>query len=411
MNEVFESGVRIKIILDTRRAKKDNVYPVKYRLTYQARQIYINAGFDLSEKDWEELPKSKKTDLVETRKSILSGFDNIRNDVKELCKNFEYSHESIIMLHKKGRLKLISETFADKIKDLKSLGQPGTAGIYNNAKTYFEKYDSKLTFSEITPRWLKEFEGSAIDSGLSRSTLSIYLRCLRVLFNDAIQARIIKETMYPFTRNKRDKNHFRIKSGSGTKVALTPKQLRQIAEYNAPTKAIGISRDLFLLSFLLAGMNFKDMLLLKWSDIRGSEIIYVREKTKNTEGDPVKIRIPYIPITRNLIEKLGDPDSKFILPYMIPHPSPADVRRITYNILRQVNRHLQFIGKELKIKGISSMVARHSFAQVLNESNTPLSFISESLGHKSLSTTKNYLKEFNQKGRKGYYKKIESLWN
>jgi len=220
---------------------------------------------------------------------------------------------------------------------------------------------------------------------------------------------MLKENHYPFTRSKRDKSHYQIKKGSGTKIALNAHQIKALAEYNPPTPAMRRSRDLFMLSFMLFGINFKDMLLLKWSNIHGSEITYTREKTRNNEEDPPMIRIPIGPVTKNLINTLGDPDSEYILPFMIADPSPADVRRITYNILRTTNRHLLAISKELDLPGLSTMVARHSVATITKNKGVPVAFIQEQLGHMSINTTANYLKKFETKEREQYFDMLTNI--
>ena len=43
---------------------------------------------------------------------------------------------------------------------------------------------------------------------------------------------------------------------------------------------------------------------------------------------------------------------------------------------------------------LTTYVARHTFATVLKRSGASLEFISESLGHKDLKTTENYLGSF-----------------
>lgn len=56
---------------------------------------------------------------------------------------------------------------------------------------------------------------------------------------------------------------------------------------------------------------------------------------------------------------------------------------------------MKLIGKELKIEmGLTSYVARHSFATVLKNSGVNIALISEALGHSELSTTQIYLDSF-----------------
>lgn len=50
-------------------------------------------------------------------------------------------------------------------------------------------------------------------------------------------------------------------------------------------------------------------------------------------------------------------------------------------------------------KPLTTYAARHSYATILKRSGTPLGFISESLGHKSLQTIEAYLDSFEDETR------------
>ena len=55
------------------------------------------------------------------------------------------------------------------------------------------------------------------------------------------------------------------------------------------------------------------------------------------------------------------------------------------------------IAKNLEInKGVTTYLARHSFATVLRNSGASMEFISEALGHSDMKTTKSYLAGFEQ---------------
>ena len=72
--------------------------------------------------------------------------------------------------------------------DLQQSGNLGTAHVYRstlNAILTFQGSD-RLSFREITPEWLKHFEGSLRARGCSWNTVSTYLRTLRAVSNLAV---------------------------------------------------------------------------------------------------------------------------------------------------------------------------------------------------------------------------------
>lgn len=399
----FKPGKVLGVIMLDNRPNKEGLYNARYRLTYNRERKYISTPYSYKLKDWERINSSNTKDeqLKKERKRLIDEFMLIEDTVSQICNNGEYSHDKLTKLLQRGRRDSISVAIEYIIEELKEAGQVGSASVYSNVSKSIKKHAKKeLTFAEITPRWLTGYE-KAVSNDLAYTTIGIYLRTLRAVFNRAIGDGIITEAAYPFSRTDRD-GKYRIPTGSGTKTALTIEQMAAVANYTPATDSMERSRDLFLLSFHLGGINFKDLLLLKWSDVKNEEITFVREKTKRTTKQ--KDKAIYIPVNKQastLISKLkGVDNSGYILPYMKSDATPTDILRITQNITRQVNKHLTTIGKSLNIEGLSTYVARHSFATIMKNSGVSVAFISETLGHNDVKTTQNYLKSFESEQRK-----------
>ncbi|MFO7657470.1 MAG: site-specific integrase [Bacteroidales bacterium] len=408
---IFSHGeITGAVILDTRREKnrsqekKENLYPIRYRVIFQRKASYYKSGYDASLDEWINLPNSKKGESKEKRKLLKSGFDIIENHVKEIKDVFSF--DALNRRLGRGKMELVSSAFDARINELNKSGQVGTASIYNSAKLLLMEYKRDLKFANVTAKFLENLEHFATvgrKTTIRYATLGMYLRCFRALYNAAIRDGVVTAASYPFQKIPND-GKYKIKLGSGTKIALTIEQLSSFIEYQTPFKGMQRSKDLFLLSFFLGGINIKDLLLLKWEDIKGTELIYDRSKTAKTTGDPdaVKIRIPLTSDATNLINKHCNTDRSpkaRILPFMPIDASPVDVRRITLNVVRNLNRDLYKIAKELNIFGLSSYVARHSIATLMKNSGVSESFIKEMLGHANIKTTQNYLKSFEQAQR------------
>jgi integrase/recombinase XerD len=55
--------VSATVIHDTRRIKKNNLFPVKYRVTFLRKQVYFPTGIDLSLPDWQRLSTARGKEL------------------------------------------------------------------------------------------------------------------------------------------------------------------------------------------------------------------------------------------------------------------------------------------------------------------------------------------------------------
>src|SRR5690606_14539477 len=86
----------------------------------------------------------------------------------------------------------VSYAFDKKIAELKENGKIGTAVTYECAKNSIIDFNPKLTFAEITPTLLRKYEKSMFDNQRSTTTVSMYLRSLRAIYN----AQNIDKTLY-----------------------------------------------------------------------------------------------------------------------------------------------------------------------------------------------------------------------
>ena len=108
------------------------------------------------------------------------------------------------------------------------------------------------------------------------------------------------------------------------------------------------------------------------------------------------------PEMQSIMDKWGNPDKSpnaYIFNFLIGNETPMQIKTRIRDVVSNCNRHLRKIGKVIGIEGLSTYVARHSYATVLKRSGANISYISESLGHNDLKTTENYLASFEKEER------------
>ena len=397
------AGITVSVFYDTRRPKEDLTFPIKYRVTHKRKRDYYASGIDLTKDDWKKILKSgkeqtKDKELLKTKELILSGFDKIRDHIEQMVKGDGFSKDGLSKRLSRGRKDSILHAFNNKIEELNNAGQIGTGITYQcalNSIKSFTKID--LKFSDINIDWLRRYESQLLSEEKTRTTVKFYIGCIRALMNEARQDGLITETGYPFGKGK-----FEIKTGIGRKLALTLSQIKAVLEYPLHTNVERRSRDLWFFSYLCNGINFNDMLKLKYKDIAGGEIYFIRQKTKRTTKEQKEIVATLLPEMQEIIDRWGNPSKKldnYIFPFLSSGLTPKSEKLVIQNTVRLVNKKMAAISKELKYDNISTYTARHSFATVLKRSGANIAFISESLGHADLRTTENYLASFEQEER------------
>jgi integrase len=225
----------------------------------------------------------------------------------------------------------------------------------------------------------------------------MYCRAIRSVINEAKRAGIIKENQYPFGNGK-----YEIPTGTGRKLALTLQQIKSVANYTDGKETTEKYRDLWFFSYLCNGINFADMLTLRYSNIRNGEICFLRAKTARTSRVKKEVCAVLTPEMEVIIKRWGKkshrPDD-YIFGYLTGKETPFKEKDVIKAVTKLCNKRLKKIGAKLGIEPLSTYTARHSYATVLKRSGANIAYISESLGHNDLKTTENYLASFEKEER------------
>ncbi len=404
-------GVTTAIILDKRIECKDNKYAVKLRVTFNRVQKYYPVNTHLTVDEWDKVHSERPRKEF---KDHLVYFTGIENKAIEIIKNL--NPFSFPEFEKKFNQKPKAEanvltSFEDYIKQLKKEERAGTAESYTSALNSFIEYlktqnRKKLNFWDVTPEWLSNYEKWMLKQGKSITSVGIYLRNLRTIFNRAIEDGLINISSYPFGKRK-----YQIPAGRNIKKALQLVNIGEIVKYQPKTENEGKARDLWVFSYLCNGANIKDIALLKYKNIQNNKIYFLREKTKrSTKQDQKEITVVLLPEIQNIIEKWGakpqEPET-FIFGMI---KSEDDARTVLMNVrqaTKTINKYMKRIGKELKLSlKLTTYTARHSFATILKREGASMELISENLGHKDLKTTQNYLDSFEDEIKESFQKKL-----
>jgi site-specific recombinase XerD len=288
--------------------------------------------------------------------------------------------------------------FDMKVEEVTKEGRMGTASYYSQCKTNLQNFKSSVYFEEIDEKFLKEYQAWLKQRGNSVSTVSLRLRCLRIMFNYAVKSGFISNIRSPFLG-------FNMGSTTRSKKVLYPNQLKQLWEYQPQSKWEERAKDYFFFCFLCNGMNFKDMAYLKWKQINGDTLTFVREKTKNTTHDTNEIQVFMHDEVKRILIKWGNKDlspESYLFPILPANPVSLLSEENTRSMKkRYINKSLRSIGESMGLQfNLTIGLARHSFATTLKLNGTNVSFISEMLGHTSMKTTMHYLKSIPSNERK-----------
>lgn len=401
-----------KMILDIRREKAESKYPVKLRITFERRQKYYKTKYDLTEKEFTRaMQGERQTKDEKLLRGSIQAYENKATAIIEDMPLFNWKTFEKRYLANRGAKDTINQAFADYITGLRNGANLGTAVVYECSQSSLNKFAPGVKFADITTDFLKTYEKWMLGNGNSVTTISIYLRALRTLFNNAIADGELTKDVYPFGKKK-----YEIPTGSNTKKALTLNDISKIYHYKPKAGTVdAVTRDYWIFMYLCNGINVKDMCLLTYGNIKGDVLEFERAKTARTKRKVEPIRVALVDDLKRIIKKHGNTHkdgSTFIFPILKAGLKPERQRQLIQQVTRVINNHMKAIAGKLKITAdVNTYSARHSFATILQRSGASTEFISEALGHSNVRTTQNYLAGFEDDSKRETVKALTAFKN
>lgn len=225
----------------------------------------------------------------------------------------------------------------------------------------FDANIEKLTFDDITVRWLADFDNFLEKTSPSQNARNIHFRNIRTVINAAIDEELTNH--YPFRR-------FKIRPVPTRKRSLSEVNIRKVfAGEGLETWEIKYL-DFFKLSFMLIGMNVVDLCNL--TEVTDGRVEYVRAKTHK----PYSIKVE--PEAMELIKRHRG--TKRLLDFA---ENCANYRHFYNNLCKG----LASIKDKLGIKELTTYWARHTWSTIAADLDVPDAVISQALGHSGANST------------------------
>jgi site-specific recombinase XerD len=412
----------ITVYHDLRRAKgkqdKDKplkedkqVYPVKIRVYYDYKTRFYPIGIDLTEDRFNRsfLAEKPRGEFADIKDEITLSLTRAKETAKHI-KPFDWHKFEKKLLRPTSSNKDVFYHYNQVIESLTKEDRIKTASNYHlsqkSIKGFLEskkRSTTALGFDLINIKFLNDYEAWMLKQDNSLTTVGIYLRPLRALFNAAIDAGEIGEDIYPFGKKK-----YEIPTGENVKKALTKEDLKNLFFYPVnPESPIIKARDFWFFSYQANGMNIRDICDLKYGNINKDRIAFIRAKTRRTTKRKQKIIVVVItPFIQQVIDQYGNKNAgpnTYVFPVLNNSMNATEKVSSTEAFTKYINQHMKKLAKQAGVdEDISTYFARHSFTTISVQNGATLEFIQEALGHQNLTTTQNYFAGFDES------KKIEN---
>ncbi len=405
----------IALVLRTSKARPSGEAPVWLRVTHDRRsRFYTGAGVAVKPKDWN--PKRKR---VRSSHDLADAYNATLDDLEAKAKTAALSADSVsavlAVLEGGGRGSL--SDFLDRyVARLKAAGRTWERKKYETLKRKLTAaLGWPLTWDRLSPDGLAAFEAHlGTEAGNGANTVRKELSRLRRVVRLAIHEGALEAGADPFARYRLPK------SAPVHRRRLTAAEVGKLlgvgeAEGVSPGSRLAAVRDLFALQFYTAGARVSDALQLTPDNIRDGRVSYVMQKTSAPHS--VKLPPPLAPVVDRLASAVEARDAaarrrfgRYLIPLLKAGDDSDgdDLRRRVNSASSVVNRLLKDLAARAEVDptGLSSHVARHSFADLARQSGDVYA-VSKALGHSDLATTQRYLSSFDQDAVDGL---TDSMW-
>ena len=361
-----------KALVSPGEKRRDGTYSLKIRITHNRECLRIPTGVYVSANDLTKSLKIKNQQIIDKADDLIRRWRNIVNmaglqvntmNVKEIVEYIRNAEAN------KDGFRLQFVEYGRRVAGRKA---DGTGNNYNtalNALLRFTKTDFDISL--LNAKFLNEFEaflqsepapGKKGRLKTNGRAISLYMSLLRHIHNEAKKEYndedlgLINIPQSPF------KKYVVKPLPVVEKRAISIEMIQQIIDIPNTPPMFGkrslrdMTRDCFILSLGLAGMNAADLFTCKPSS--DDVITYYRQKTTNRRADKAKMKIRIEPQIAAIVEKYRDYSGERMFTF-------HNIYSNMFSFGTAIRRGMEMIENIIKPnRHITFYSARHSWATI-----------------------------------------------
>ena len=398
----------VKLKIKKSQTLADGKHPIIIQVIKNKKKAIASIGMRCSISQWNEktnLPKNSQLAVICNTKLL-----EIQNLIFEGEKNNWTAKKIIEIFTGKNFKNLMLKDYYYKHYPHHHL-MGSTITIH---KAFFVRFFSfvgkdDIDFDDITFELLLKYKDSLSD--LQPRGRNRYIQFIRRIYDNAIEYDFYHNRNYPFKERLKDT----VVTNGTLQRNLNIEQVKSLFEYKDDTKIFRNNNkefavDVWRLMFLLRGINFIDLCLMKKEDIKEGYYIFVRQKLKQRSTRKQKVKI--FDEAKEILKKYSYDDNIYCLPiFTTGYDFREDSKKgnsAHYKIrYHNVQINLRRVAKKLNItEKLTTMSARYTVINIAKNMEIPFLYLQELIGHSTNTTTDIYMDIFPQEKIDQYHRKV-----
>lgn len=271
--------IKLAVLRHTR--AKDGSYKIRISIGHKSETHYIVTKYRVSSLNnfvngvVVGQPDAKQINIK--LRQLLNEYDEklerIPNAGEMSCEQLRNILRDLPKANNTATLQQMSDKYTT---NLRNEDRHSTADLMESQlKRFYQFTNGDIFLAHITPRLIDDYKHHLTAQNLSPSYVSMLISPIGILVNYAIKMQYVKYDQHPFTFYHKDTSMPR-------DVDISIEDMRKIFHYKARQRKMQRTIDIFKLSYILGGMNMKDLLTY---DFRNrNQVSYVRQKTKRSKS-------------------------------------------------------------------------------------------------------------------------------
>jgi integrase len=373
----------------SKKSTKTGLAPIYLRITKDRKTRFISTGVNVGTGQWNEDKQ------IVVRHDLTAAYNKKLTILK---------HKAESEVHEDKSAELVKKTIVGSTGDFVQYFEAYLQKISLN-KQYWEvrKFavllrkmrrclGNKISWRHLDKNALEKFESYLrSELGNNPNTIKKEMARLRRLCNLAVQDGVLPTEANPFIRYAPPKGR-RVE-----RRKLSTDEIKLMVDVDlAGSLSLELTRDAFLLSFYGGGVRFGDLCTLTVEEASGGRLRYRAMKTGSV------LSVPLPDPANAIIGKYANgkaPEAR-LLPLIEKRmrPGDIDVRRAISSANVIANKNLKRIASLAGIEpnGLTTHIARHSFADFARRMGGDIHSIKQVLGHSDITVTQVYLKSLDE---------------
>lgn len=388
--------MKIKVVCKKSNVSKSGTAPLYLRFTHNRETRLVSLGISVHPDYWNESEQSIDENYPNSRElqfEINTRLKEYDHKIKRLqLLDVEVNFNTLLGRRSVNQCS-VSEYFDLQIMRFEDADKYGSASKYKVTKALLNKFCPSVKFGEIDLTFLQNFAMFLHKRGNQNNSIATKMSVLKAVYNNALKEKLFISSNNPFADFKVGRYWKPTRKRAIMKQDVLKLQALDLPDDKA-VYSLSFARDIFLFSYFVAGINFKDIATLRYGDIQNGRIYYQRHKTGKEMNSPI------LPDARQIIDKYttnSQSEDDYIFPILDRkiHITELQIYNRVHKVLGHVNRNLKELGKMTGLRiTLTTYVARHTYATVLRRAGVSIDIIAETLGHSDTTTTQIYLDSF-----------------